>query len=86
MIRTSSAARSSPSSRAVSCAICSLVVSACAAISPSRSSSRASRPEGQRPAGHAPRQAAAVAAVSRRSITAVIAQYTRDSELRGRCS
>ena len=44
------------------------------------------RPEGQIPVGHALRQAAAVAPVSRRSITAVIAQYTRDSELRGRCS
>lgn len=44
------------------------------------------RPESQLPAGHVLRQAAAVAPVSRRSITAVIAQYTRDSELRGRCS
>ncbi|MEU8837034.1 hypothetical protein [Streptomyces sp900116325] len=44
------------------------------------------RSEGQLPAGHALRQAVAVAPVSRRSITAVIAQYTRDSELRGRCS
>ncbi|WP_286260472.1 hypothetical protein [Streptomyces graminofaciens] len=44
------------------------------------------RAEGQLPAGHAVRQAGTVAEVSRRSITAVIAQYTRDSELRGRCS
>ncbi|WP_179381926.1 hypothetical protein [Streptomyces sp. SA15] len=44
------------------------------------------RPERQLPAGHVLRQAAAVAPVSRRSITAVIAQYTRDSELRGSCS
>ncbi|MFJ2649060.1 hypothetical protein ACIO1C_20285 [Streptomyces sp. NPDC087420] len=40
----------------------------------------------QLPAGHAVRQAGVVAPVSLRTITAVIAQYTRDSELRGRCS
>lgn len=44
------------------------------------------RAERQLPAAHAVRQAGTVALVNRRSITAVIAQYTRDSELRGRCS
>lgn len=47
---------------------------------------RQHRAERQLAAGHAVRQAGTVAAVNRRSITAVIAQYTRDSELRGRCS
>ncbi|MGW0792621.1 hypothetical protein ACWD04_31485 [Streptomyces sp. NPDC002911] len=44
------------------------------------------RAERQFPATHAVREAGTVAPVNRRSITAVIAQYTRDSELRGRCS
>ncbi|WP_328869714.1 hypothetical protein OHT76_06100 [Streptomyces sp. NBC_00287] len=47
---------------------------------------RQHRAERQLPAGHAVRQADVVVPVSRRSITAAIAQYTRDSELRGRCS
>ncbi|GAA3485566.1 hypothetical protein GCM10018966_100990 [Streptomyces yanii] len=42
--------------------------------------------ERQLPAGHAVRQAGTAAPVNRRTVTAVIAQYTRDSELRGRCS
>lgn len=44
------------------------------------------RTEGELVAGHAVCQDGAVAPVSRRSITAVIAQYTRDSELRCWCS
>ncbi|MFF5003939.1 hypothetical protein ACFY3G_13985 [Streptomyces phaeochromogenes] len=47
---------------------------------------RRHRAERQLPAGHAVRRADVVAPVSRRGITAVIARYTRDSELRGRCS
>ncbi|MER5225245.1 hypothetical protein [Streptomyces flaveus] len=44
------------------------------------------RAEGELIAPHAVCQDGAVAPVSRRSITAVIAQYTRDSEVRGWCS
>ncbi|MFF7266753.1 hypothetical protein ACFZCL_41745 [Streptomyces sp. NPDC008159] len=44
---------------------------------------RQHRAEGQLPAGHAVRRAGVVAPVGRRSITAVIAQFTRDSEVRG---
>jgi hypothetical protein len=36
--------------------------------------------------GHAPRQVRAVVVVGRRVITSVIAQYTRDSAVLGRCS
>ena len=35
---------------------------------------------------HVPRQAGVQVPVSRRAITSLIAQYTRDSELAGRCS
>lgn len=44
------------------------------------------RTEGELIAPHGVCQDGAVAPVSRRSITAVIAQYTRDSEVRGWCS
>ncbi|WP_189943566.1 hypothetical protein [Streptomyces aurantiogriseus] len=44
------------------------------------------RAEGELIAPHAVCQDGAVAPVSRRGITAVIAQYTRDSEVRGWCS
>lgn len=40
----------------------------------------------RRVAAHAPRQARAEVPVSRRAITSLIAQYTRDSAEAGRCS
>lgn len=86
MIRISSATRPSSSNCAVSCAICSLAsLGLRGDLLLPLLKAHQHRRQGQLPAGHAPRQEVEVP-VSRRAITSLIAQYTRDSAEAGRCS
>lgn len=87
MILMRSAAWSSSPSRAVSSVILQRAASACAMnLRLADLKLRQPGPESQIVPAHAPRQGAVEVPVSRRAITSLSTQYTRDSELAGWCS